>query len=125
MESYQIDQTLRLKKLAKTLNVNQTVFARNLGMAQSNINRILSGKSQVSVELLNRISKTYSQVNLHWLLTGRGAMFLEETPETASNVKEPDTPLYAKEQGIAEDLAERVDRLEALMKRLEADMRKL
>ncbi len=119
MEQYQIDQKIRLKKLLKALNVNQSAFADSLSMAQPNINRMVNGKSQVSVELLNRISNVYKLVNLHWLLTGDGAMFFDHLPDNSLQVKE-DPVVYGKDKGGA--LEERLERLEKAFKRLAKDI---
>ena len=118
MEQYQIDQNIRLKKLLKALNVNQSAFADSLSMAQPNINRMVNGKSQVSVELLNRISNVYKLVNLHWLLTGDGAMFFDHLPENSLQVKE-DAVVYGKDR--LKEMEERLALLENEFKRLVKD----
>lgn len=111
MEQYQIDQSIRLKNLIQALNQNQTTFAKSLGMAQPNINRMISGRNQVSVEVLNRISIVYKWVNLHWLLTGDGEMFFYPEEETTPEVNE--VPVIKDKW---EKLEERTSRLEEIMK---------
>lgn len=115
MEPYQIDQTIRLEKLIKSLNINQIEFAKSLGMAQSNISRMVSGKGQVSVEILNRIFHVYTKVNLHWLLTGDGEMFLSEV-NTPRQVDESPAPIVVK--GRLEELETRLEWLETIVKDL-------
>lgn len=115
MEQHQIDQSIRLKKLIKALNINQVSFARSLGMAQPNISRMVSGAGSVSVEVLNRIAAKYMEVNLHWLLTGNGEMFLNGRQDTSLQVNESQAN-YGK--GKWEDLEERVAMLEKSVKQL-------
>lgn len=79
MEEIQIDQGTRLKALMKALNLTQTEFAVSLGMTQPNVNRMMSGRNKISMEVLNGLGKEYKHVNLHWLLTGYGEMFLDES----------------------------------------------
>ncbi len=117
MEENQIEQSLRLQKLIKALNLNQSSFAESLGMTQPNISKIIGGKNQVSVEVLNRIARVYRQVNLHWLLTGSGEMFFEKTPQA----EELPAHTFAKEKGTLE---ERVERLEEAVKGLVKDFGK-
>jgi len=115
MEQRRIEQGIRLKKLIKALNLNQSSFAESLGMTQPNINRMVSGGNNISVEALNRITDTYKSVNLHWLLTGDGAMFfMEESEEKSFQVNEDSIPYNRKEK-----IEERVKALEERMKRLE------
>jgi predicted transcriptional regulator len=119
MDQQQIDQSIRLKKLIKTLGLNQTLFAQSLGMTQPNISRMVSGDGKISLEVLNRITDIYKNVNLHWLLTGEGTMFTHVIPtEPMREVNE--IPVY-KGKGRLEDLEERVERLEKIVGRLTKD----
>lgn len=117
MEEKQIEQSLRLEKLIKALNLNQSSFAESLGMTQPNISKIVSGKNQVSVEVLNRIARVYRQVNLHWLLTGVGEMVFEKNTQTEELLVDT----VAKENGTLE---ERVEQLEEMMRNLVKDFGK-
>jgi transcriptional regulator with XRE-family HTH domain len=110
MQQQRIDQNIRLKNLIKALDLNQISFASSLGMAQPNISRMISGEGRVSIEVLNRISDRYKQVNLHWLLTGIGEMFLDDLPDKISQVNEDSVPYTGK--GRLEELEERLERLE-------------
>jgi transcriptional regulator with XRE-family HTH domain len=111
MEQQQIDQSLRLKQLIKALNLNQSSFAKSLGMTQPNISRMINGEGKISAEVLNGIMNTHKDVNLHWLLTGHGEMFLEKNLQANE-----DEVGYRK--GRLEDLEERVERLERVVKKL-------
>ena len=74
----------RLKAIRKTLNLNQDKFAKKLGISQnflSSIERSDRGISSTVIVALDKIG-----VNLHWLLSGKGEMFLTDTDEiTDSN----------------------------------------
>jgi hypothetical protein len=78
---------------------------------------MISGRSSISVEILNRITDRYKQVNLHWLLTGEGGMFLGEEPEE----KEEDL-LVVKGKGRLEELEERLERVEEELRRVVAGL---
>ncbi|MDX2278466.1 MAG: helix-turn-helix transcriptional regulator [Saprospiraceae bacterium] len=119
MDQQQIDQSIRLKKLIKMLGLNQTLFAQSLGMTQPNISRMVSGDGKISLEVLNRITDIYKNINLHWLLTGEGTMFTHVIPtEPMREVNE--IPVY-KGKGRLEDLEERIERLEKIVGRLTKD----
>lgn len=118
-EQKRIDQSIRLKQLIKALNLNQPSFSKSLGMTQPNISRMISGRSSISVEILNRITDRYKQVNLHWLLTGEGVMFLGEEPQE----KEGDV-LVVKARGRLEELEERLERVEEVLRRVVEGMEK-
>lgn len=100
----------------KILDLTQVEFANSLGMTQPNINRMLSGKNSISVDALSRITNTYKNVNLHWLLTGDGEMFFSELPRRNAELNEPDISYGNKNR--LEELEERVGQLEEMIKQL-------
>lgn len=87
-------------------------------MTQPNISRMVSGENKVSAEVLNRIIQTHNEVNLHWLLTGNGEMFITASREKPAEVNEPTGSNLVTGKGRFEDLEERVERLEEAVKRL-------
>jgi len=72
----------RMKRLIfEVTGGRQTMFAEKIGVAQSTINSIV-GKRQTKpgYEILNRIRFEYPNINIDWLLTGEGEMFLSNKP---------------------------------------------
>jgi len=67
----------RLRLLRETIGVTQGDFAKTIGVAPSFISGIERKKKDLSRDLLEKILKKYN-VNLNWLLTGEGEMFLGE-----------------------------------------------
>lgn len=124
MEPNQIEQSIRLQKLIKALNLKQTTFAQSLGIKQPNISRMISGQNKISAEVLNRISNTHKMVNLHWLLTGEGEMFVAMEHEKNSKAKEVLEENAARGKGRLEELEERVERLEEMVKHFIKDKEK-
>ena len=124
MEQNQIEQSIRLQKLIKALNLKQTTFAQSLGIKQPNISRMVSGQNKITAEVLNRISHTHKTVNLHWLLTGEGEMFLEVPTGKNTSVDEPPTDSPSKGKGRLEELEERLALVEEEIKQLRKEIRK-
>lgn len=66
----------RLKELIQALGMSQVEFAKNLGIAKSTVSDVINGRLK---DLPNPVQlKLYREynVNLNWLLTGEGGMFL-------------------------------------------------
>lgn len=124
MEQNQIEQSVRLQKLIKTLNLKQTTFAKSLGITQPNISRMISGENKISADVLSRIAIAHKMVNLHWLLTGEGEMFLDALNEKTAAVKEPPGADAATGKGRLEELEERVERLEKALEQLRNEIKK-
>ena len=79
----------RLRLLRETIGVTQGDFAKTIGVAPSFISGIERNKKDLSRDLLEKILKNYN-VNLNWLLTGEGEMFL-------SNQEKPLVPVNKDE----------------------------
>lgn len=67
--------TERLRLLRKTLNMNQTIFARQLGITQTAYSMIENGRNPLKDKYIKVICLTF-HVNERWLYTGQGSMFL-------------------------------------------------
>lgn len=65
----------RLKKLRKELKLSQAAFAKLLGLSQSAIGDIESGKNALNDRNFNAICREFN-VNPTWLRDGVGEMFL-------------------------------------------------
>ena len=119
MEQYQIDQGIRLKKLIKVLNLNQVEFAKSVGVTQPNISKIANGESSLSAELLARMADVYTQLNLHWLLTGSGEMFFEAVPNMGFQANEAINVSNTKEK--LEELQDIIEKAKRTVNRLLKD----
>jgi transcriptional regulator with XRE-family HTH domain len=75
-----------LKALLDGEKVKQRELAREMGMSDANLSRIIKGVSAPSHDQLVYIAKRF-RVNLNWLLLDIGEMFL---PEEAELQKEED-----------------------------------
>ena len=63
----------RLKAIRKTLKLNQTNFAKLLGISQTHLSSVEKGKKRFSALLFIPLKKL--NVNLDWLVDGKGSMF--------------------------------------------------
>lgn len=59
----------RIKCIRKEMKLNQSQFAKSIGISQGNLSEIEMGNSNPSAETLIAIRLNYI-VNLNWLLTG-------------------------------------------------------
>ena len=67
----------RLKKIRRLLNLTQKEFAQKLGVKWFRVRDIELGKQNITIELATKLEEIFS-VNIRWLLTGKGEMFLNE-----------------------------------------------
>lgn len=68
-------------------------FAESIGVAQATISHILGPRNKYpSTEVILRLHQRYDDINLEWLLTGKGSMSKKTTMENS----EFDYPLFAE-----------------------------
>ncbi|QHI35010.1 hypothetical protein IMCC3317_03560 [Kordia antarctica] len=67
------DFSKRLKKVIDYYGLSASAFADKLGVQRSSISHILSGRNKPSLEFVMKILNTFEEVELYWLLNGKGS----------------------------------------------------
>ena len=70
----------RLQKARKALHVTQVEFGESLGITQSAISAVESGKVKLTDRLAQSIQSNYN-INVEWLRTGEGEMLVEPSED--------------------------------------------
>lgn len=90
----------RFRLLMEREGLTAGAFAECIGASQATISHILSGRNKPSVELILRIHQRYEDINLEWLLTGKGNMN-NASDSTSKRVEvASDYPLFAENTEI-------------------------
>lgn len=66
----------RLEKVIKDLNLTPYGFQKKIGAESRAIYNIVDGRNLPGTFLLSLIKKQYQKLNMDWLLTGKGEMWL-------------------------------------------------
>jgi transcriptional regulator with XRE-family HTH domain len=74
----------RFEKILSYYGLTASAFADKIGVQRSSISHLLTGRNKPSLEFVMRVVKTFPEVNLYWLLNGKGVF--------PSNKKVPPTP---------------------------------
>ena len=78
----------RLIKLRKACKKNQSDFGKALGLARSGVSAIEAGQRSVTEKHLLMLSKWDEyNVNIDWLRTGKGDMFLPDETDTLELIR--------------------------------------
>lgn len=80
---------VRIKELLTYLKIGQGAFEKKCGLGNSTINNIKDG---ISTPNLQKIISAYPELNLYWLITGKGNMINDEpsitdTPTSDRDIK--------------------------------------
>ena len=74
----------RIMQLISALDMSARQFDISIGTANGYILRMRKNNASVGSDVIERIVKEYPQVNLIWLITGKGDMFIEDQPTSKS-----------------------------------------
>ncbi|NER16720.1 helix-turn-helix transcriptional regulator [Spongiivirga citrea] len=75
----------RIKKIQEYYQLSASALADALGIQRSTISHILSGRNKPSLDFVLKVVDTYPEVELYWLLNGKGNFPSDST--TPSPVK--------------------------------------
>lgn len=85
------DFTKRLQKVIDFYNESASSFAEKIGVQRSSISHILSGRNKPSLDFVMKILHTYPEVELYWLLKGKGNFPNDTKILTSPNSNLPET----------------------------------
>ncbi|WP_417860969.1 helix-turn-helix domain-containing protein [Winogradskyella sediminis] len=95
-----VDFTKRLQKIIDYYSESASSFAEKIGVQRSSISHILSGRNKPSLDFVMKVLSTYPEVELYWLMNGKGDFPskpkisespLSNTPETKTTPPQPDS----------------------------------
>ncbi len=65
----------RISLLIKAKNLTAAQFADEIGVQKSSISHILSGRNNASLDFIQKVLLCYPEVNMEWLMFGKGPLF--------------------------------------------------
>lgn len=87
--------TNRLKKILQHHNLTASLFADKIGVQRSSISHILSGRNKPSLDFILKVTTIFKDVNIHWLLNGKGVFPAEAEKGFTST---PTNSLFSSEE---------------------------
>lgn len=74
---------VRLQQFLAAENISQSQFADSIGVARASVSHILAGRNKPGFDFIERMARQYPELNLEWLITGRGRMYdhVKSAPE--------------------------------------------
>lgn len=71
----------RLQKIMNYYEINASTLADSLGVLRSSISHLLSERNKPSLDFVLKITEKYPEIDLYWLLYGKGSFPKEEPRE--------------------------------------------
>ena len=72
--------TNRLKEILNYHQLTASLFADKIGVQRSSISHILSGRNKPSLDFILKVTNTFTDVDIYWLLNGKGEFPKEQGP---------------------------------------------
>ena len=80
----------RLQQFLNAENLSQSQFADRLGVAKASVSYILAGRNKPGYDFIVSLSRQFPNLNLEWLINGRGRMYKVTGQEAEIPVPEAD-----------------------------------
>ncbi len=91
------DFVKRLEKILGYYDLSASVFADKIKVQRSSISHLLSGRNKPSLEFVLKVIKTFPEVNLYWLLNGKGT-FPPLSTSQSKTIAPTQHPILQKEE---------------------------
>ena len=72
----------RLQQFLTAENITQSQFAERIGVAKASVSHILAGRNKPGFEFIESMANCYPNLNLEWLIGGKGRMYKGTEPPT-------------------------------------------
>ena len=109
----------RIAQLISSEGLTSSKFADTIGVQRSSISHILSGRNNPSLDFIQKILNSFTNVNLEWLISGTGEMYKEKVtglfdmPTEEETVSTPFQPPRLKKEPLQEPLKDSKTSIEA------------
>ena len=81
----------RLQQFLNAENISQSQFADTLGAARAGISHLLSGRNKPGYDFIESLMLHYPELNIEWLITGKGRMYNSDETQDLSATTEINT----------------------------------
>ncbi|GAA0871063.1 helix-turn-helix transcriptional regulator [Gangjinia marincola] len=78
----------RLEEIFSFYELNASSFSDKIEVGRSSISHIISGRNKPSLDFIMKVVETFPEVDLYWLLNGKGSFPKSGSSSTASGVQQ-------------------------------------
>lgn len=75
----------RLEIIFDYYGLNAAAFADKIGVQRSSLSHLLSGRNKPSLDFILKITAVFTEVDLYWIVNGKGVFPKEEVPIQNTN----------------------------------------
>ena len=93
----------RLQNVIDYYDETASSFAEKIGVQRSSISHILSGRNKPSLDFVMKVLHAYPEVELYWLLNGKGKFPKNQTTTALSSPSDSTEDLNTGQERIKRD----------------------
>ena len=101
----------RLQQFISAENISQSQFAEKIGVAKASVSHILAGRNKPGFEFIEGISQAFPDLNIEWLISGRGRMYKSREREIFDSQDDILLPEPALEAGKPAEATHRITKV--------------
>lgn len=102
------DFVKRLEIILDYYSLNASSFADRIGVQRSSMSHLLSGRNKPSLDFVMKILEVFPDVDLYWILNGKGSFPKNNEQTTSSEIIKPVAPISSNEF-VAGDLFSQIN----------------
>lgn len=96
----------RLQQFLSAENITQAQFADMIGVARASVSHIIAGRNKPGFDFIQNMSRHFPDVNLEWLINGKGKMYKDGRSSATETVQPADDQLFSTPQASPQTLSE-------------------
>lgn len=93
------DFTTRLKEVMEFHQLTASLFADKIEVQRSSISHIISGRNKPSLDFILKVTNTFKDVDIYWLLNGKG--IFPSNVNSATFTPSPNVSLFSDEKAVS------------------------
>ena len=74
----------RLKQFLAAENISQAQFADTINVVRASVSHVLAGRNNPSYDFIKAIMDNYPDLNIEWLIQGKGKMYKDKATSPSS-----------------------------------------
>lgn len=90
------DFVKRLEILLDYYGLSASGFADKIGVQRSSLSHLLSGRNKPSLDFILKIIEVFPEVDLYWILNGKGTFPKSDKTEKPSSISNPTPSLFSE-----------------------------
>lgn len=94
----------RLETILQYYNLSASAFADKIGIQRSSVSHLLSGRNNPSLDFVLKLLEVFPEIDLYWILNGKGSFPKEAKIETPVTEKKPLKPETTPDQTVSEEI---------------------